>query len=132
MTDAHAASDPLAAAEEKLLAAAPIHVTFDGWSTVALEAAAADAEVDPALIRACFPRGGVDAALAFHRRGDRLMIEAFAAENHDGWGFTQKVTRAVRLRLEVVADAREAVRRGASLLSLPLYAADAARAVWGT
>ncbi|MEM6440328.1 MAG: COQ9 family protein [Pseudomonadota bacterium] len=134
MTDVDPAvpSDPLAEAEEKILAAAPIHVTFDGWTRAALEAACRDAGVDQAMIKACFPRGGVDAALAFHRRGDRLMAEAFAAEAHGGWGFTQKVTRAVRLRLEVVSDAREAVRRGAALLSLPIYAPDAARAVWGT
>lgn len=124
--------DPFESARDRLLDALPMHVVFDGWSAAALEAAARDAEVDPAEIPLVFPRGGVDAALAFHARGDRLMAERFAAEDQSGLGFTAKVTRAVRLRLEVIADSREAVRRAAALLSLPIYAPEAARALWNT
>lgn len=133
MTDARdPAPDPVDAARERLLEALPAHVAFDGWSVSAIEAAADDAGVDRDLARLAFPRGGVDAALAFHRRGDRLMADAFAAESHLGMGFTEKVTRCVRLRLEVVAPHREAVRRGASLFALPMHAADGARALWET
>jgi ubiquinone biosynthesis protein COQ9 len=127
-----AADDPALTARERLLEALPSHVAFDGWSQAAIDAAAADAGVAPDLARLAFPRGGIDAALAFHRRGDRLMADAFAAEAHLGMGFTEKVTRCVRLRLEVVADHREAVRRGAALLALPIYAAEGARALWDT
>lgn len=129
---AAAIDDPVAEARERLLDALPAHVAFDGWSAVALDAAAADAGVAPELARLAFPRGGLDAALAFHTRGDRLMAAAFAAESHLGMGFTEKVTRAVRLRLEVIAEHREAVRRAASLLALPIYAPEAARALWAT
>lgn len=127
-----AAPDPMEAARERLLDALPPHVAFDGWSSAAIAAAAEEAGVDAETARLVFPRGGVDAALAFHERGDRRMAEAFAGESHLGMGLTEKVTRCVRLRLELLAEHREAVRRAASLFALPPYAADGARAIWNT
>jgi len=44
----------------------------------------------------------------------------------------ERVAFGVRRRLELVADEREAVRRGVALLALPVYAAEGARAVWHT
>jgi ubiquinone biosynthesis protein COQ9 len=44
--------------------------------------------------------------------------------------FRDRIAAAVRARLEL-AD-RELVRRGTTLFSLPLHAADGARAIWGT
>lgn len=125
-------ADPVEEARARLLDVLPAHVAFDGWSATAIEAAALEVGIEPELARLAFPRGGVDAALAFHARGDRLMEAAFAAESHLGMGFTEKVTRAVRLRLEVVAEHREAVRRAASLFALPIYAPEGARALWNT
>ncbi|MBR9822745.1 MAG: COQ9 family protein [Rhodobacteraceae bacterium] len=125
-------SDPSAA--ERLLEAACTHVPFDGWSETTLRAAAEDAGVAPGLARALFPRGAVDLALAYHRAGDAEMARRFAAEaaagEHDEMRYSEKVARAVRLRLEI-AD-RELVRRGAALFALPQHATDGARAVWGS
>ncbi|MEM7236260.1 MAG: COQ9 family protein, partial [Pseudomonadota bacterium] len=39
---------------------------------------------------------------------------------------------AVRRRIELVADEREAVRRGATLLALPIYANEGIKAIWHT
>lgn len=121
--------DPL---REAVLDHMPEHVIFDGWSRAAIDAAARDAGVEPAAARQAFPRGGVDAALAFSARGDRRMAEALAEEPMAGLGMTARVTRAVRLRLEQDEPHREAVRRAASLLALPHHAADAATMVWRT
>ncbi len=118
------------AMREALLGAALSHVPFDGWSDATLKAAAADSGTDLALARALFPRGGVDLALAYHRQGDRRMAQALAEADLSGLRFRDKVARAVRLRLET-AD-RELVRRGTTLFALPQYAADGAKAIWGT
>lgn len=115
---------------DRLLDAALPHVPFDGWSPAALTAAARDAGVDPALARALFPRGGLDMALAWHRRGDAAMIAALAARDLSALRFREKVALAVRLRLEG-AD-RDGVRRGAALLALPQNTPEAARAMWNT
>jgi ubiquinone biosynthesis protein COQ9 len=118
------------AMQEAVLQAAMAHVPFDGWSEATLTAAAADSGVAPALARALFPRGGVDLALAYHRAGDRAMVQALAAEDLGALRFRDRVARAVLLRL-LLAD-RELVRRGAALFALPHHAADGAKAIWGT
>ncbi|CUX81672.1 MAG: hypothetical protein HLUCCA05_03840 [Roseibaca calidilacus] len=116
---------------EKLLDAALIHVPFDGWGDAALRAAAADCGVDMAAAKAVFPRGGVDMALAYHARGDALMLRALADHDLSHLRIRERIALAVRLRLEAAED-RELVRRGTTLFALPLYAADGARAIWGT
>ncbi len=115
---------------ERLLDAALAHVAFDGWSQATLEAAITDTGINPLLARALFPRGGLDMSLAYHRRGDAMMLEAFEARDLSGLKVRERVALAVRLRLEM-AD-REAVRRGATLLALPVHAAEGARAIWNT
>ncbi len=120
----------LTAAQESLLNAALTHVAFDGWSDACLKAAAVDAGIAPGLVRIMFPRGAVDLAAAYHRRGDREMVARLAASNLAGLRFREKVTLAVRLRLEV-AD-RDVVRRGMALFSLPPHMATGAALVWGT
>jgi len=116
---------------EKLLDAALIHVPFDGWGDAALRAAATDCGVEMAAAKAAFPRGGVDMALAFHKRGDALMVTRLAEQDLSQLRFRDRVALAVRLRLEVTED-RELVRRGTTLFALPIHAADGARAIWGT
>ncbi|MCB1332294.1 MAG: COQ9 family protein [Roseivivax sp.] len=116
---------------EKLLDAALSHVPFDGWSETTMRAAIVDTGIDPTVARALFPRGAVDLALAYHRRGDALMEQAMAQADLGTMRYRDRVAFAVRKRLEAVED-REVVRRGTTLFSLPLYAADGARAIWGT
>lgn len=119
--------DPMKA---RLLEAALVHVPFDGWSDRTLTAAAADAGIAPALARSLFPRGGVDLALAYHARGDAQMRAQLAEADLSALRFRDRIARAVQIRLGL-AD-RELVRRGTTLFSLPPYAADGARAIWGT
>lgn len=115
----------------RLLDAALTHVAFDGWTEATFEAAVADAGIEPALARALCPRGAVDLALAFHARGDAMMLELLGAAHLDGMRFRDKIALAVRYRLEAAPD-REAVRRGVTLFALPQYAADGAKALWNT
>jgi ubiquinone biosynthesis protein COQ9 len=65
--------------KDRVLDAALAHVPFDGWSDRTLRAAAAEAGVDAGLAKALFPRGGVDLALAYHRRGDDQMVAKLQA-----------------------------------------------------
>jgi ubiquinone biosynthesis protein COQ9 len=77
-----------------------------------------------------YPRGGVDLALAYHRAGDRQMVQALADEDLGALRFREKVARAVQLRLGEAE--RELVRRGSTLFALPQHAGDGAKAIWGT
>lgn len=116
---------------DQLLDAILTHVAFDGWTAVSFNAAISDSGLEPAVARAVCPRGAVDLALAYHARGDALMIERLHGEDMSMLKFRDKVMRAIQLRLEVVDD-KEAVRRAATLFALPNHAPDGVRAVWET
>lgn len=117
--------------KEAVLDAALLHVPFDGWSEATLKAAVSDAGIEEAVGRTLFPRGAVDLALAYHLRGDAQMLERMKAEDLSALRFRDKIAAMVRFRLEAVED-KELVRRGTTLFSLPMHAADGAKAIWGT
>lgn len=124
--------DPMAEMREKLLDAALLHVVFDGWSSETLTRAAEDADIAIHDAEMIFPRGGVDMALAFHKRADAALVAELAETDLSAMKIRERVAHCVRRRIELVAEERDAVRRGATLLALPVYAADSAAAVWGT
>ena len=102
---------------DQLLDAILTHVPFDGWTAASFSAAISDTGMEPAVARAVCPRGAVDLALAYHARGDAMMVERLHAEDLSMLKFREKIMRAIQLRLEVIDD-KEAVRRGAALVLL--------------
>jgi len=123
--------DTVRKATDAVLDAALMHVPFDGWSDMTLRAAVAASGVDGGLARALFPRGAVDMALAFHRRGDAAMVARLEMTDLLSMRYRDRVAAAIRFRLEAVTD-KEVVRRGTTLFALPTHAADGAKAIWGT
>ena len=117
--------------KDALLDAALIHVAFDGWTEATFEAAIADSGVAPALAHALCPRGAVDLAIAYHKRGDAVMLARFEAEDTSELRYSEKVAALVRFRLEAVED-KEAVRRGTTLFALPQYTGTGAQLIWET
>ncbi|MCI5039980.1 MAG: COQ9 family protein [Donghicola eburneus] len=115
----------------QLLDAIKMHVPFDGWTRPAYQAAVADTGIDPVLARAVCPRGAVDLAIAFHQDGDAQMVTRMAEPDVAEMKIREKITFAVRTRLELVED-KELVRRGMTLFSLPQNAADGTKLVWQT
>ncbi len=116
--------------KDRFLDAVLPHVVFDGWSRAAMAAAADELGVDDATLAALFPRGPVDMALAWHRRGDDEMAARLAEADMSEMRYRDRIALGVRLRLEL-AD-RELVRRGMALFALPQYAALGSAAIWGT
>ncbi len=121
---------PKADPKDQLLDAALMHVPFDGWSPATFNAAIKDSGLDPALARAVCPRGAVDLAVAYHRRGDAKMLEGLAQADLSQMRFRDRIAKAVRLRLE--AGDREAIRRGSTLFALPHHAPEGAGLLWET
>ncbi len=115
---------------ESLLDAVLAHVAFDGWSETSLLAAAADAGVARDMVRVIVPRGALDLAVAYHRRGDMAMRVRLTDADLTAMRFREKVAAAVRFRIE--ASEREAVRRGAALFALPQNAPTGAKLIWDT
>ena len=123
-----APTDPML---DALLDAALPHVAFDGWSQATFDAAVRDTGAVPAHAKTLCPRGAVDLAIAYHRRGDDAMVAALKKADLREMRFRDKVAEAIRLRLAAIDD-KEAVRRGTTLFALPHMAPDGAKLVWGT
>jgi len=116
--------------KSKLLEAALGHVAFDGWSEASFAAACRDVGVDVAVARGVCPHGALDLAVAYHKRGDALMLAAMQGAT-DEMKVRERVTFAVRARVEAIDD-KEVVRRGTTLFALPQNAGEGARLIWGT
>ncbi len=132
MTDDEKSADPLVAVRDAVLDAALPDVVFDGWSEALLRRAVVEAGIDPALATLAFPRGALDLAVAFHRRGDAEMLERLDTPDFAAMRMTEKIAFAVRTRLQIAGPHEEAVRRATSMFALPLYAAEGARMTWDT
>ncbi len=117
--------------KDQLLDAALIHVPFDGWSDAAFKAAVLDLDADMTAALAACPRGALDLAVAYHKRGDALMLERLASEDRSALRFRDKIAAAVRFRLQAVDD-KEAVRRGTTLFAVPHNVPEGTKLIWGT
>jgi ubiquinone biosynthesis protein COQ9 len=116
---------------DALLDAALAHVAFDGWSDETFAAGAEDAGLSLADARGLAPRGALDLAMAYNRRGDREMVTRMENVDLSGMRYSERVATALKFRIDVMTD-REAVRRATTLFALPMHAADGAKLVWET
>jgi ubiquinone biosynthesis protein COQ9 len=117
---------------EKILAEALAHVAFDGWHDNTLKAAAEKVGASDAELKAAFPRGIADALLFFSSEADRQAVEAIEAADLKSMRVRERVTFAVRQRIEAVMKHKEAARRGAAVFALPQHAIDGATAIYRT
>ncbi|HZT88902.1 MAG TPA: COQ9 family protein [Stellaceae bacterium] len=124
---------PLAESErDRLIAAMLPDVPFDGWSRPALRAAAARIGIEPAEAVALFPCGAIDLVAGFSRWADRQVLDRLATAELDDLRTPERIALALRLRFDILSPWREAVRRGLSVLALPLNAPLAARLLYET
>jgi ubiquinone biosynthesis protein COQ9 len=117
---------------EKILAEALAHVAFDGWHDKTLKDAADKVDASDAELKAAFPRGVADALLFFSSEADRQAVEAIEAADLKPMKVRERVTFAVRQRVEAVMKHKEAARRGAAVFALPQHALDGTTAVYRT
>jgi len=104
---------------DRLLLAALPHIPFDGWTDKAFQAGIADQAMETSDFRRFFPGGARDAIEHFSGWADRRMAAALADRALDDLSIRKRVALATRLRFEVLAPYREAVRRTLGLLALP-------------
>lgn len=117
---------------EPLLAAMLTHVAFDGWSDAALTAAAADVGISAEMAELAFPGGAIEALQQHLDDADAELADALAKLDLPSMKIRDRITVAVRSRLEQSAGHREAVRRGLTLLALPQNVAMGSKALWRT
>lgn len=115
-----------------LLAAILPHVPFDGWTQKSLRAAAADAEVSPALAKLAFPDGIAGVIVFWSEEADRAMLEAYADQAGDKMRFRERITALVRARIVAVGAHREAVRRALTYLAQPQHGGKGLKCLYRT
>ena len=117
---------------DRILLATLPHVAFEGWSDRALNAGLADAGLLPEQGLLAFVGGPLEMIEHWTRYGDRRMLEAVRRLDAAAMRMRERIAAAVRLRIEVNAPYREAVRRTMSLLALPRNAPVAAKSMYAT
>ncbi|MFN7398091.1 MAG: COQ9 family protein [Sandaracinobacter sp.] len=108
------------------------HVPFDGWTGAALETVAGELGVKPAVARLAFAGGAFQMVDAYIRNADAKMIAALDNPEFHALKIRQKITLAIRTRLEQAAMHREAIRRATAVLAFPGNARATAGLTWRT
>src|SRR5271166_435220 len=107
-------------------------VPFDGWSRLALRAAARRCDIGPEEAFALFPGGSVDLVAAFSRWADQRMLDRLETAPLLHARIPDRIAGAIATRFDVVEPWREAVRRALTVLALPHNAPLAPRLVYDT
>jgi len=109
------------AVRERVLQEALPLIPESGFNDATLKAAAEKAAVGPSEWKAAFPHGAASLAEAFSQWADAAMEEKMRSVEAER--MRDRVTAAVRARLEVLAPHKEATRRVVGFLALPQHAA---------
>ena len=103
----------------ELLRAVLPHVPFDGWSDRSLKAGASDIAMSIATMQALVPGGGLELIELHSMAMDDEMTRRLSEQEGGAMRIRDRITSAVRLRLELAAGEREAARRAVTHLALP-------------
>ncbi|MEN3972605.1 COQ9 family protein [Sphingomicrobium sp. XHP0235] len=123
---------PLDATRLKLSLAVAENAVFDGWGEEAVLAAADQLDIDRDVARLAFPDDPAKMVAAWIEGVDAAMVAAFPPERIATMKIRERIRALVWARLEIAGPAREAVRTGLSILSLPKNVPLAAKTAWNT
>lgn len=116
--------------EAELLEAALPLASALGWTDRLVTAAAKAAGLTRAEAELILPQGPRDLAALMVRRHDERMFDALAGVDPQSLKVRERISRAVRARLDAAAQDEAAVRRWAGFLALPQNVPLALTLVW--
>jgi ubiquinone biosynthesis protein COQ9 len=117
---------------ERVLAAALPHAAFDGFTDSVLQKAGAEADVTKDDLARLFEEGPIGLVEFYSASTDAEMEKRLAAMDLKAMKIRERIAIAVRTRLSILKPHKEAARRAAALLSLPMHAALGAKLVYRT
>jgi ubiquinone biosynthesis protein COQ9 len=126
---------PDASLAEIRLALAPAiadAAVFDGWSMAAVEAAAAQLGVDPAVARLAFKGGAMDMIAAWIGSVDTAMAAELTQERLGNLPIRERIRSLVQFRLDAAAPHREALRRAMAIMAMPQNARRTLKLSWAS
>ena len=123
---------PLEQMRRRLALAVGENAVFDGWTSKAVDSAAAQLGIDPVQARLAFPKHQADMIDAYIQEVDRALEASFTPERLAGMKIREKIRSLVWRRLEIMGPAREAIRRALAILAMPQNIPLALRISWRT
>ena len=110
---------PLEQLRRRLALAVGENAVFDGWTRAAVDTAAGQLGIDRDQARLAMPKTQAGMVDVYIQAVDRALEEHFTPERLAGMKVRDKIRSLVWKRLEIMAPAREAVRRGVAILAMP-------------
>ena len=110
---------PLEQLRRRLALAVAENAVFDGWTRAAVDTAAEQLAIDRSQARLAMPKTQAGMVDVYIHAVDRALEEHFTPERLAGKKVREKIRSLVWKRLEIMAPAREAVRRGVAILAMP-------------
>ena len=117
---------------EAVLAAALVHAAFDGFSDGMLQKAGAEAGVSKAELARLFENGPISLVEFYSGWADGEMEKRLGATDLKIMKIRERIAAAVKTRLTILKPHKEAARRAAAFLSLPMHAALGAKLMYRT
>ncbi|HWM61951.1 MAG TPA: COQ9 family protein [Rhizomicrobium sp.] len=117
---------------EAVLAAALPHAAFDGFTDSVLQKAGTEAGVTKPDLARLFENGPISLIEFYSAWADAEMEQRLAATDLKAMKIRERIATAVKTRLAVLKPQKEAARRAAALLSLPMHAALGAKLLYRT
>lgn len=123
---------PLEQLRRSLSLAVGENAVFDGWTRKAVDSAAQQLGIDPVQARLAFPKDQAGMIDCYIQEVDRALDAFFTDERLSQLKIRQRIRALVWRRLEIMAPAREGVRKALSILALPQNLPLALRIGWRT
>jgi ubiquinone biosynthesis protein COQ9 len=117
---------------ETVLAAALPHAAFDGFTDQVLQKAGTEAGVTRADLARLFEDGPISLVEFYSTHTDAELEKRLQAMDLKAMKIRERIATAVKTRLAILKPHKEAARRAAALLSLPMHAALGAKLVYRT
>lgn len=124
--------DQLDGTRRALLDRALAHVPWDGWSEKSTRLAAQEAGIEPGLAAIAFPRGADDLLHFWSLRLDAELLKKLEQTDLKSMKVRDRVTFAVRTRIELLLEQKEAAYRALTYLALPHNGVLGAKLVYRT
>ena len=118
--------------KDAILKAALKDAVFDGFTDSLLAKAAKNAGTDKSVLDRLFPEGVLSLVEYFSASVDAAMEEKLAAVNLPKLKIRERIKIAVLTRLALLAPNKEAARRAAALMTLPMHAGHGAKMMYRT
>lgn len=110
---------PLEALRQRLALAVGENAAFDGWGQAAVYSAADQVGVDRAQARLAMPKTQAGLIDAYIEGVDRALEASVTDDAIKALSIRGRIRHLVWRRLQIMAPAREAVRRGVAILAMP-------------